>query len=261
MTQDERISQLVKEISPLREKLTQHAVYSTVENVDDLKVFMQHHIYAVWDFMSLLKYLQQKLTCISVPWVPIGDPESRYLINEIVTDEECDENEHGVRMSHYELYLTAMKKANADTSQIESFIDLIKSGVTPDQALIKVDAAAPVQKFVNQTFSVINMDKPHVAAAVFTCGREDLIPGMFISFVQNLYDKEPEKYSIFKYYLERHIEVDGDHHSQLAFKMTSLLCGSDDAKWEEATTAVKTALQDRIDFWDGIRDKLLEKKN
>jgi hypothetical protein len=258
MTQETKLQALLREIKPYQQKLINHTIYGSVQNAEDLKLFMQSHIYAVWDFMSLLKYLQLKLTCVSVPWVPKGDPETRYLINEIVCDEECDANQFGIRMSHFELYLTAMKKIGADTTEVEKFIDLISNDlVEPALALTKVQAAIQVKQFVRSTFDFINLDKPYIAAAVFTFGREDLIPGMFISFVNQLYKDEPDKYSIFKYYLERHIEVDGDHHAILAHKMTAILCGDDDTKWDDAITAVKQALQARIDFWDGIQNHIL----
>uniref|UniRef100_A0A060SXH5 ARAD1A09504p n=1 Tax=Blastobotrys adeninivorans TaxID=409370 RepID=A0A060SXH5_BLAAD len=260
MTKDSRIDQLIEEIKPLQAKLVDHPVYAEVKSISDLQLFMSQHIYAVWDFMSLLKYLQLKLTCVKIPWVPVGNPKTRYLINEIVTDEECDENEEGLRMSHFELYLTAMKRAEAPTEEIERFIDLVANqGVEPRAALAQAGTSKPVTKFVTSTFDVIDLDKPHVAAAVFTFGREDLIPGMFISFVRELHKDAPEKYSIFKYYLERHIEVDGDHHAHLAHEMTALLCGNDDKKWEEARAAVKDALQQRIDLWDGIREQIVSK--
>jgi pyrroloquinoline quinone (PQQ) biosynthesis protein C len=106
--------------------------------------------------------------------------------------------------------------------------------------------------FVKHTFEVIATDKSFLQAAVFTFGREDLIPGMFIEMVKKLNGQLPGKVEILLYYLERHIEVDGDHHSRLAYQMTAELCGDDDSKWAAATTAVKQALQARIALWDGI---------
>jgi hypothetical protein len=87
---------------------------------------------------------------------------------------------------------------------------------------------------------------------VFTFGREDLIPDMFLSFIQELKKQFPDKVDIFQYYIERHIEVDGDHHAHLAYAMTEELCGEDAAKWEEATEYVIGALQARIGLWDGV---------
>lgn len=247
---------LSQAVTGLKQQLINHSVYSSIKCIDDLKIFMRSHVFAVWDFMSLLKDLQQRLTCTRVPWLPSGNPESRYLINEIVTGEESDVDEHGTRMSHFELYLKSMRQIGADTGQTDEFIEVILNGKTVYEALDIVAAPSRVQQFVRNTFGVIETGKPHVIAAVFTFGREDLIPGMFISFVEELHRSAPERFSTFKYYLERHIEVDGDHHAHLAHQMTAILCGDEQQKWQEATEAVKQALKARIALWDGIEAQI-----
>ncbi len=235
-------------------------VYGQITDIKDLHVFMQHHIFAVWDFMSLLKVLQRSLTCVTLPWMPKGDANTRYLINEIVAGEESDVDEAGNRASHFELYLQAMAQAGCSTAQIDRLLEALKEGNSVAQALEACRAPAAVAGFVGNTFDVVNSGKDHVQAAVFTFGREDLIPGMFIAFVQALHQQTPEKISIFKYYLERHIEVDGDHHSMLAGQMTESLCGNDPQRWGEATAAVKEALQSRIRLWDAIADAIAKNK-
>jgi hypothetical protein len=40
--------------------------------------------------------------------------------------------------------------------------------------------------------------------------------------------------------------------------MTAELCGYDNTKWAEATTAVKEALHTRIALWDGILERIKE---
>lgn len=249
-----KIEQLKTEIAPLKQQLVRHEVYRKIDSLAHLHLFMQHHVFAVWDFMSLLKVLQRKLTCVDIPWIPKGDATIRYLINEIVTGEESDVDEQGKRHSHFELYLQAMQQAGASIEQMEKMLTLLSQGSTVRQALAGCGAPDAVKAFVGNTFDVIATDKAHVQAAVFTFGREDLIPQMFIAFVNELHAQAPEKVGIFKYYLERHIEVDGDHHSLLAYEMTTSLCGDDDYKWQEATEAVKTALQSRIQLWDAISD-------
>src|SRR5579862_1762934 len=115
---NERIAALKAEIEPLRQQLIQHDLYKNINSIDDLNIFMEHHVFAVWDFMSLLKSLQQKLTCTNVPWVPVGSANARYLINEIVLGEESDVDADGNRISHFELYLRAMQQAGASTEGI-----------------------------------------------------------------------------------------------------------------------------------------------
>lgn len=250
------IEKLKAEIEPLRQQLIGHAVYGKLKTAAHLNVFMEHHVYAVWDFMSLLKALQRNLTCVDVPWLPVGNPETRFLINEIVLGEESDVDEHGKRLSHFELYLGAMTQAGCNLAVMQSFVEHIRKGRPVAESLTTAGAPAAARDFVATTFDVINGGKAPVQAAVFTFGREDLIPGMFLSFVSKLNEQAPDKVSILKYYLERHIEVDGEHHSHLAYQMTEELCGNDAALWAEATAEVKKALQARIRLWDSIAAQL-----
>lgn len=252
----QRLSALQEAIAPLREELIHHPVYQQVNSIDKLRLFMEHHVYAVWDFMSLLKSLQKHLTCTDVPWVPRGNAATRYLINEIVTGEESDVDMDGVRISHFELYLNAMKQAGAHTATIEKMVADIIAGHTVQDALKTAGVNEAVQQFVSNTFETIATSAPHLMAAVFTFGREDLIPGMFISFVKELNAQKAVDVSVFQYYLERHIEVDGDHHSHLAYEMTEQLCGDDETKWAEATMYVQAALRARIALWNGIASQL-----
>ena len=255
-----RIEQIKKGIEPLREEIINHKVYAAIQSVEDVRVFMQYHVFAVWDFMSLLKALQTNLTCTSVPWFPKGSAETRYLINEIVAGEESDVDKEGVRKSHFELYLDAMRQCGADTLPIETFIaELIATGDF-DRAFIASATPKAAEDFVRFTFDVISGNREHLQSAVFTFGREDLIPGMFMSIIDDLHAKFPDSLSIFKYYLERHIEVDGDHHSNLALQMTANLCGDNEQYWQEAEQAIRQALQKRIDLWDGVYNELMEKR-
>ncbi|TDE10516.1 DUF3050 domain-containing protein [Dyadobacter psychrotolerans] len=247
-----QIENLKESTATYRNALINHRLYSQIKSLEDLSIFMESHVFAVWDFMSLLKVLQQKLTCVSVPWVPVGNAETRFLINEIVTGEESDVDQQGRRCSHFELYLDAMRQAGAGTEEIQSMLKFLQEGKSLTECLEQCGAEKPVVDFVKHTFSVIDHEQAHVQAAVFTFGREDLIPGMFISFVSELHEHAPESISIFNYYLQRHIEVDGDHHSHLAYQMTESLCGNDPVKWQQATTAVAQALNQRISLWDGI---------
>jgi hypothetical protein len=248
----DRIHNLKTSIEPLREQLISHTLYKSINSLNELNVFMEHHVFAVWDFMSLLKALQQKLTCTTLPWMPVGNANTRYLINEIVTGEESDIDEHGNRTSHFELYLKAMECAGASTAGIDDLFNELKEGKDIDEVLVIADIPAAARHFVQHTFDVIDTDQPHIQAAVFTFGREDLIPDMFINIVKENSDRFPGTVDTLLYYLQRHIEVDGDHHSQLAYQMTAELCGDDDKKWREATIAVKEAFQARISLWDGI---------
>jgi hypothetical protein len=253
---NKHIEQLQANIEPLRQEIINHKVYTQINDIEDLQIFMQHHIYAVWDFMSLLKALQNNLTCTQVPWTPKGSAETRYLINEIVVGEECDVDLDGNRRSHFELYLDAMEQCGADTKRINAFIEKIQSNITVKESLSLTTDDKGINQFVNGTFDVIQSEKDYLQAAVFTFGREDLIPSMFISIVNDIYQRIPSSVSVFKYYLERHIEVDGDHHSHLALEMTSSLCGDDVSKWNEVEQAVTASLKQRIKLWDSVYEAI-----
>jgi hypothetical protein len=252
----QRIAALKAEIAPIRQQLINHPLYQSITTLDDLHLFMEQHVFAVWDFMSLLKVLQQNLTCTTTPWMPVGSADTRYLINEIVIGEESDVDEQGKRTSHFELYLRAMQQAGSSASAIQNLFGVLNDGKTINEALLIADIPTAARDFVQHTFNVVADGQPHIQAAVFTFGREDLIPDIFISMVKSLAGQFPGKVDILLYYLERHIEVDGDHHSQLAYQMTADLCGNDNTKWQQATQAVKLALQARIALWDGILEMI-----
>lgn len=256
---NERILQLKAKIEPLREEIVGHKVYSLIRDIEDLNIFMEYHVFAVWDFMSLLKSLQNSLTCTSIPWFPVGSADTRFLINEIVVGEESDLGSEGIRKSHFELYLDSMIQCGANTAQIRLFLNNLKKSKNLDESLKKSHVPLEASDFVNFTFKVIDSKKSYLQSAVFTFGREDLIPDMFHSIVNDIYINFPEKVSVFKYYLERHIEVDGDHHSHLALEMTASLCGDNDEFWEEAEFVTLEALKMRIRLWDGVYHEIRKK--
>jgi len=245
------INNINLETTSAREQIINHRVYAQISGLPELRIFMEYHIYAVWDFMSLLKALQINLTCTTLPWFPVGNAKTRQLINEIVAGEEADLDEKGNVKSHFELYIDAMEQVGANTEPIRTFISSLQLGNTFAEAyeIAKVPLAA--QQFMDCTFAIIKENKSHIIASAFTFGREDLIPNMFHSIINDLNSANPDQITIFKYYLDRHIEVDGDHHSHLALEMISELCGTNEIAWKEVLDVAKTALQQRIDLWDG----------
>ena len=243
-------------IEPLRQQIVQHELYTKINTIEAIRVFMQHHVVAVWDFMSLLKSLQRELTCVSNPWLPVGSANTRYLINEIVTGEESDVDQAGNRISHFELYLKAMEQAGANKIPIQELISTLQTGKPVDQALATSSLPDATKRFAQHTFDLIEKNQPHILAAVFTFGREDLIPDMFLSILNKIEPGSQYSIDLTKYYIERHIEVDGGHHSQLALAMTQELCGNDSQKWQEASAAVEKALASRVALWDGALSQL-----
>ena len=244
-----------------RDKLLNHRLYSNIERIEDLQIFTENHIYAVWDFMSLLKALQIKLTCTKTPWVPNNNSQTAYLINEIVLAEETDVNQLGERKSHYELYIDAMIDIGAKIEFPTKNINEIASSKNVFASIDNLELHKNIKEFLRFTFSVIEEGKPHKIAAIFTFGRENLIPNMFNEilreFEKNIKDKDISKLI---YYFERHIELDEDEHGPMALEMVSMLAENDTKKWDEIEKISIEALEKRILLWDAINDQL-EKKS
>ena len=256
---NKQIEKIKEKIEPFRQEIINHKVYSAIKGIDDLKVFMQYHVYAVWDFMSILKSLQNNLTCTTVPWFPAGSADTRFLINEIVAGEESDVDLEGKRKSHFELYLDAMNQCGSDTSRIDTFVKALKDTGDLNLSYEKSRTPKEASQFVDFTFKVIESQKPHLQSAVFTFGREDLIPAMFLSIIDEIQKTFPENLSIFKYYIERHIEVDGGHHSHLALQMTANLCENNKEYWQEVEKITIEALKQRVQLWNGVYNELTAK--
>jgi hypothetical protein len=244
------IEQLKARITPARDKVVGHPLYAALNNHHAITTFMAHHVYAVWDFMSLLKSLQRQLTCVELPWVPSGPTGSRRLINDIVLVEESDELQGGF-ISHFELYLAGMTQAGADRATIDRFLDALRAGSPVLAALASAGVPAPSAEFVRTTWRFIQETPVHGQAAAFAFGREDLIPEMFEQVVK-VNANEGGQLDTFVDYLARHIEVDGEEHTPMAMQMLADLCGDDESKWDECASTVNAALEARMRLWDGI---------
>lgn len=241
------------EIEPLRQELLNHPLYAKIHTIEDLHVFLTHHVYAVWDFMSLLKGLQIHLTSVSIPWTASPNPELRYLINEIVVAEESDLALDGSRQSHFEMYLDAMIECGATTQPVLDFLEQVASTKNVFVAIKNANLPDEVKDFLHFTFTVIETGQPHKIASAFTFGREDLIPNMFTEIVKSFQKNFPEtNVSKLIYYFERHIELDADEHGPMAMRMIDYLCGDDIKKWQEVAQVAQESLQKRIGLWNAI---------
>jgi hypothetical protein len=249
-----RTQQLQDATEDLRAGLSNHRLYTSLTSVEGIATFMEYHVFAVWDFMSLLKALQRGLTCVDIPWMPRGNAETRYLINEIVVGEESDVDRHGVRMSHFEMYRKAMLGLGASTASIDTLLAELDKGANLHTALALTGAPEASSSFVTATFDVINGGSLHEIAAVFTFGREDVIPTMFLGMLDHIPSQDATIFDDLRYYLQRHIDVDGDHHGPLALAMVENLIGDDQTKYDQALSAARSALQHRIALWDAVAD-------
>ncbi len=247
-------------IQPQKDVLLQHPLYQKIQTLEDLHCFLENHVYAVWDFMSLLKALQAKLTCTTTPWLATKNPETRYLINEIVLAEESDLTLDGKRLSHFEMYIDAMKSCGADTFEIEAFLNDVITTQNIFVSIKKSKLHPNIKAFLDFTFRVIEEGKPHQIAAAFTFGREDLIPGMFTEILKNFEANFPQAdLHQLIYYFERHIALDADDHGPKALQMVSELCGNDAHKWKEVKEVSILALEKRIGLWNAIEEKIMLK--
>ena len=239
-------------IESLRTKLEAHPIYAAVATLADLRVFMQHHVYSVWDFMSLIKYLQHEVAPARWPWTPSGDASVQRFINELVLEEETDIALPGQEgfTSHYMLYLAAMREVGADADTPARFVQLAgEQGI--DAALASGLAPAPSATFTRSTFDFIASGKPHAVAAALALGREHVIPSMFRAFLSRMAVTEAQAPS-FHYYLNRHVHLDEDFHAPLSLRLLAALCGGDANKWREAEAAAEAAVNARLLFWDGV---------
>lgn len=247
-------------INVKKQKLQSHPLLTmnTIQTIHDLRTFMEHHVFAVWDFMCLAKSLQNHICPSGDIWLPVEGTrnENARLINEIILCEESDRDMGGGSISHFDLYLQAMHEIGAKTDHINRFVEHVSR--------YGIDSALNLQlhyntsfEFVHNTFAQINTKNAHEVAAAFTFGRETVIPDMFKSILNQL-QIDRNKAPKFYYYLERHIEVDGDEHGPAAEKLVENLCGTDPLKYIEAERAALQAIDARIRLWDGVEEAILE---
>ena len=245
-------AELEAAVLPHRQRLLAHEVYGLLDSKRAIQIFMEHHCYAVMDFMCLLKSLQQRLTVVAVPWFPPANAEAARFINEIVLGEESDVAPGGGYTSHYSLYLGAMREAGASPDKVEGFVELGRNHHHYRRALVRAGVPASAQAFVIDSMSVCLTGKNHELASYFLFGRENLIPGMFRVLVDRLRASGESGLDGLVYYLDRHIEIDGGEHGPAAEKMLSYLVDGVPKRWAEAYKSALRALTSREKLWDAI---------
>jgi hypothetical protein len=240
-------------IALLQARLEKHPIYAAVASIEDLRVFMQHHVHSVWDFMSLIKYLQHAVAPARWPWTPGADATIQRFINELVLEEETDAagpDAPGEFSSHFALYLGAMREIGADADKPARFVEIAgRDGIAA--ALASGLAPAPSAAFNRTTFGYIDGGKPHEVAAALALGREHIIPAMFRALLSRMAVTEVQA-PIFHYYLKRHIHLDEDFHAPLSLRLLTGLCGGDPVIIAEARAAAIRAVEARVEFWDGV---------
>jgi len=247
-------------LNTLRAQLLDHPVYAEVDSVEDLRRFMEDHVFAVWDFMSLLKRLQQDLTCTKVPWFPADNARAARLINDIVIGEETDVDPDGSFVSHLDLYLRAMADVGANTRQFDTFRSLARVGTSVETAMVRTGAPPHVQAFVAHTMALAQSGSTEEVLAAFFYGREDIIPEMFSRLQKTLAGARRDDASLrnFIYYIERHIELDGDSHGPMGRELLEGLVADSPQRHQRALHAACNSIKARMDLWNGTLSTLRE---
>ena len=243
-----------KHFDSLQQQLINHPLYSAIGNIGHLRIFMEHHVFAVWDFMSLIKSAQNFIAPTTVPWVPSDNFYYVQFINQLVSEEESDNlystNAHDHPCSHFERYLEAMTEVGANTNIISRFINIVrKEGL--DAALTIPILPNPAIQFMTFTFDVIKRNQLHLTIAVLALGREDLVPQLFRSLPQNFPMNRSEVPNFFAY-IDRHIQLDEQEHAPVAKQLLQELCEGSRAKQIESQEIAEQALAVRLKFWNEI---------
>jgi DUF3050 family protein len=248
---------ITEELAEVRDELIAHPLYAEIDSLERLRILMKHHVFAVYGFFSLAKKLQNLVTCVSVPWIPVEDGTSARLMNDIVMGEELDIDGRGGYINYFYRYEEAMEEVGADASWIDGYVERLKRGEDPIEAVRAAGLPETIVAFVTYDMELALHGKPHELAAAFCWGREDLIPDMFGEILPQLgFDGVSE--SRFKYYVERHILLDEHEHAPLARRLVKNLCAGDPVKEQEAVDAAVKALATRITLWDGVLEEIME---
>lgn len=252
----EELAALRAAIADEQDHLSRHPVFAALQSVDDLRRFMEWHVFAVWDFVSLLKRLQRDLTSLSVPWTPPANPRAARLINEIVLGEESDVTPDGGTLSHFELYRAAMREVGADTGCIDAFLDCLAQGVSLEAAIARAGVPSPVATFVRATLKTALSGELEQVLGNFFHGRESVIPAMFSGLLSH-WGVTREQAPLFVYYLDRHIEIDAREHGPAAARLIDEMVGEDAIRRQAVATAALAALRQRVALWDGLLTHLV----
>lgn len=239
-----------QQLHHLQATLENHEIYNYIKSPAHLKIFMESHVFAVWDFMSLAKRLQIELTCTRLPWFTPDDAKKARFINEIILGEESDLGDDGLPASHFDMYLAAMADMGCSRHKFELFEQHYRAGIELERALELAEVPRYVINFVRQTIATALNGRPEEAASSFFYGREDAIPQMFQSLLDQ-WGLKKESAPRFVHYLQRHIDLDGDEHGPAAMKILSDLIVDKNAE-AAALQAAEQAISARIALWDGI---------
>jgi hypothetical protein len=240
----------VQRISDLKQSLINHQLFDDLTSIESLRIFMEHHVACVWDFMQLLKNLQGHFCPSGTGWSPPSCSLAARLINDIVLYEESDQDSNNSYCSHFEMYKRAMLQIGANTRPIELLCKDIQDGVDVGHALNTTLLPRAALQFSQNTLNGLNRPV-HEQIGIFLHSRESVIPDLFIRLVESI-DTKQTSCSEFIYYLKRHIFIDAVHHGPMAERLLEIVCQNDSDMHSKALEAAYQALLARQKLWDAI---------
>ena len=244
-----------KIIIELKELLVSHRLFANELNIEQVRVFMESHIFSVWGFMSLLKALQIGITSNHIPWLPNENTQNGLtnFINEIVLCEESDDIDGIGYTSHFEIYLLAMKNINANSEIIRKLINKLQKEKYNREFINELSIHNEVKDFIKFDLEISqSIILPKIVGS-FTLGREKVIPNMFSYIVPCIKEDASTKHLLT--YLKRHISVDGDRHGPLSLKLLDVICKNENDYCIAYSSGIKS-LELRLKVWDKISSEI-----
>jgi hypothetical protein len=140
-----------------------------------------------------------------------------------------------------------MRDIGASTRQFEKFRSLVLVGIPVEVALARIGAPPHVQAFVAHTMALANSGSTEEVLAAFFYGREDIIPEMFGRLLNTLYRAKHNNDRVrnFIYYIDRHIELDGDSHGPMGRELLEDLLANSPNRVEQARRAACSSIDAR----------------
>ncbi|EMR02057.1 DUF3050 domain-containing protein [Cesiribacter andamanensis] len=251
--EESRIGKIRNSLKPMRVRLLAHEIYQQFETLDDIREFMEHHVFAVWDNLSMLKALEASISSTTPSWTPSEEPQTNRIVNEMLVEEESDSDGNGGYISHFELYRQAMHQAGAKTYLIDRLLVLLQQEDSLQAALDKeVSLPQSIKNYLLQNWAISHCGKAHKIAAAYFLGREDLVSELLHKLDTELIHHHQQDLALFREYLQRHTRIDQQERDQRISQVMTELCGEDEQKWQEAEEAAKAALEARYALWDGM---------
>jgi hypothetical protein len=242
-----------KKVVASADQAANHPIFGAISSLENAQKYMEFQVWCVWDFMCLAKAVQGALGTFSVPWLPPKNGALLAAINEIIQGEETDTGPDGETASHFEIYLAAMRQAGANMKPITTFTSSLSRGVPWETALGQCGAPPAAIRFVGGTIRTALGPLPG-AVASFCLGREELVPMMLDTMLRDL-PQQPEL-ELFRWYIQRHIELDSDTHGPLSSDLFDSIAGADPKTREEALTIAAWAISERTAYLDAIMENL-----